>query len=151
MSKVIRIFLNFWRISIYEHIFCYWHFLITSIFKSLYLLKWCPIFDTSPLTQFSKCNNFLWVCWFLGKNLSDLYPPFENSTTRIAILTNYIVTFTNQPWLEYLFCKMDVSVAVSALDNHCNCGNLKFNSVSTWGSSVATKTLLFPIYQEPLN
>ena len=45
------------------------------IFKSLYLLKWCPIFDTSPLTQFSKFNNFLWVCWFFGKNLSDFVPP----------------------------------------------------------------------------
>ena len=39
-----------WRISIQEHIFCYWHFLITSILKSLYFLKWCRIFDTSPLT-----------------------------------------------------------------------------------------------------
>ena len=29
------------------------------------LLKWCPIFDSSPLHQFSKFNNFLWVCWFL--------------------------------------------------------------------------------------
>ena len=38
-----------WRISIQEHIFCYWHFLIISIFKSLYFLKWCPIFDSSPL------------------------------------------------------------------------------------------------------
>ena len=45
--------------------------MITSIFKSLYFLKWCPIFDTSPLTQFSKFNNFLWVCWFLGKNISN--------------------------------------------------------------------------------
>ena len=61
--------------SILEHIFCYWHFLIASIFKSLYLLKWCSIFDTSPLTQFSKFNNFLWVCWFLGKNLSNFVPP----------------------------------------------------------------------------
>ena len=78
MSKIIRIFLNFffhWRISILEHIFFFWHFLITSIFKSLYLLKSCPIFDTSPLTQFSKFNNFLWVCWFLGKNLSNFVPP----------------------------------------------------------------------------
>ena len=33
------------------------------------------IFDTSPLTQFSKFNNFLWVCWFLGKNLSNFGPP----------------------------------------------------------------------------
>ena len=48
--------------------------MITSIFKSLYFLKWCPIFDTSPLTQFSKINNFLWVCWFLAKNLSNFLP-----------------------------------------------------------------------------
>ena len=26
------------------------------------------------LTQFSKFNNFLWVCWFLGKNLSNFVP-----------------------------------------------------------------------------
>ena len=28
-----------------------------------------------PLIQFSKFNNFLWVCWFLGKNLSNFVPP----------------------------------------------------------------------------
>ena len=28
-----------------------------------------------PLTQFSKFNNFLWVCWFLGNNLSNFVPP----------------------------------------------------------------------------
>ena len=33
------------------------------------------LFDTSPLTQFSKFNNFLWVCWFLSKNLSNFLPP----------------------------------------------------------------------------
>jgi hypothetical protein len=38
-----------------------------------------------PLVQFSKFKNFLWVCWFLGKNLSNFVPPFENSTTRNAI------------------------------------------------------------------
>ena len=32
-------------------------------------------FDTSPLIQFSKFNNFLWVCWFLSKNLSNFAPP----------------------------------------------------------------------------
>ena len=49
-----------------------WHFLITSIFELIYFtLKWCPIFDSSLLHQFSKFNNFLWVCWFLGKNLSN--------------------------------------------------------------------------------
>ena len=33
------------------------------------------LFDTSPLTQFSEFNNFLWVCWFWGKNLSNFVPP----------------------------------------------------------------------------
>ena len=50
--------------------------MVTSIFKSLCLVKWCPIFDTSPLTQFSKFNNFLQVCWFLGKNLSNFVNPY---------------------------------------------------------------------------
>jgi hypothetical protein len=56
------------------------HFLLLTYFesinfRSLYFLKWCPICDTSPLTQFSKFNNFFWVCWFLGKNLSNFVPP----------------------------------------------------------------------------
>ena len=29
-----------------------------------------------PLVQFSKLKNFLWVCWFLGKNLSNFRTPF---------------------------------------------------------------------------
>ena len=44
------------------------------------------LFDTSPLTQFWKFNNFLWVCWFLCKNLYNFVPPLENSTTCIAIM-----------------------------------------------------------------
>ena len=43
----------------------------TSIFKTLYFLKWCPIFDDSLLHHFTKYNNFLLVYWFLGKNLSN--------------------------------------------------------------------------------
>ena len=45
-------------------------------------LKWMPNFwRTVAFTQFSKFNNFLWVCWFF----SFLYPLFGNSTTCIAI------------------------------------------------------------------
>ena len=29
----------------------------------------------SPLVQFSKFKNFLWVCWFLCKKLSNFVPP----------------------------------------------------------------------------
>ena len=35
------------------------------------ILKWCPIFDSSPLLQFSKFNGFLCLFWFLAKNLSN--------------------------------------------------------------------------------
>ena len=32
----------------------------------------------SPLVQFSKFKNFLWVCWFWGKNLSNfVYPVWK--------------------------------------------------------------------------
>ena len=32
------------------------------------------LFKSSPLHQFSKFNNFLWICCFLGKNLSNFIP-----------------------------------------------------------------------------
>jgi hypothetical protein len=89
MSKIIWIFHNLFFIEVYQFrsTFFYWHFLVTSILKSLYFLKWCSIFDTSPLHQFSRFNNFLWVCWFFfAKIFPILYPPLENSTTRTTIL-----------------------------------------------------------------
>jgi hypothetical protein len=77
MSKIIGIFLNFFSL---KNINLGTHFLLIAFldninFKSLYFLKWCPIFDTSPFTQFSKFNNFLWVCWFLGKNIFNFVYP----------------------------------------------------------------------------
>ena len=42
-----------------------WHLQITLLSKMM----------PSPLTQFSKFNHFLWVCWFLGRNLSNFVPP----------------------------------------------------------------------------
>ena len=85
MSKIIGIFLIFF--SLKNIIFCYWHFLTTSIFNSLYFLKRCPIFDSVPLNQVSKFNHFLWVCWFSGKNLFNFVSPaWKNSTTGTAIV-----------------------------------------------------------------
>ena len=55
-------------------------FLMTSIFKSLYFPRWRPIFDSSPLLQFSKFNNFIWLIFLI------LYPSLENSSTSIAIV-----------------------------------------------------------------
>ena len=64
------------------------HFLLLTFFDNINfwitLLSKVKIqFWTPPhyITQFSKFNNFPWLCWFLGKNLSNFYPPFENSTT----------------------------------------------------------------------
>ena len=37
-------------------------------------VKFCH-FGTSPLHQFSKFNNLLWICWFICKNLSKFVPP----------------------------------------------------------------------------
>ena len=74
MPKIIEIFLNFCFIEEYKFrstFFCYWHILITLIFKSLYFLKGCSIFDSSPILQFSKFNDFLCVCRFLATNLSN--------------------------------------------------------------------------------
>ena len=33
------------------------------------------LYDTSPLHQFFKFNNFLWTCWFLGKHFSNFVAP----------------------------------------------------------------------------
>ena len=69
--------------------------------------------DSSPLTQFLKFNNFLWVCWFLGKNLSNFVPPAwklnnpyyhtqdKSCISQVhTINTDYIwlVKFSTMPW-----------------------------------------------------
>jgi hypothetical protein len=51
------------------------NFLSQKSSESFSLLKWCPIFDSSPLLQLLKFNTFLWVCQFLDKNLSNFVPP----------------------------------------------------------------------------
>ena len=45
-----------------------------NFFITLFI-KWFPIFDSSQLIQNSKLNNFLGVCWFLCKNISNFVPP----------------------------------------------------------------------------
>ena len=50
-------------------------------FRSTYFV--IDNFDSSPFHQFSKFNNFLWVCWFLGKNLLNFV--FLDLITVIAM------------------------------------------------------------------
>ena len=59
-------------------------FLMKKIYLEIQILA---LFDSSPLHQFSKFNDFLCVCW-LGKKFSNfLLPPLENLTTYITIVT----------------------------------------------------------------
>ena len=73
-SKIIWIFLIFFSLK-NTNSGPHFLLLIKSIFKSLYLKKWCPIFDSSLIILNSKFNHFLWGCWFLCKNLSNFVPP----------------------------------------------------------------------------
>ena len=50
----------------------FWHRKLTLEVKFWHVLA---LFDTSPLTKFSKFNNFVWVCWFWGKNLYNFVAP----------------------------------------------------------------------------
>ena len=62
-------------------------------------------FYISPLVQFSKFKNFLWVCWFLVKNLSNSIPPawkLDNPYCHIhdlfrLLLEVYLATFIAIP------------------------------------------------------
>ena len=85
MSKIIFFFIEEYQ---FRSTFLLLTFFDKINFYIPLLLKWCPIFDSSPLIQNSKFNNFLWVCWCLCKNLSNLIPPLENYTTRTAIMCN---------------------------------------------------------------
>ena len=46
----------------FRRTFCYWYFLTTLNFKTLYFLKWCPIFDDSQQVwkvEIKIMNSFL--------------------------------------------------------------------------------------------
>ena len=81
------------------------------------------LFGTFPLIQFSKFKNFLWVCWFLGKNLSNFVPPawklhnlYCHTFHAYWFLYNlcwkkskinfkcYSPLFQGQPWLYCVWC-----------------------------------------------
>ena len=71
----------------------FWYRKLTLKFKRLGDFA---LFDTFPLIQFSKFNNFLWVCWFLGKNRSNFVPPVWN----LHISYCHSVDCTWHAWLD---------------------------------------------------
>jgi hypothetical protein len=83
-SKMIQNFLIFFFIKEYEF--------RSTFFELLYFLKWCPCFDSSPLIQFSKFNNFIWLqlifsqkpfqfCFPLLKTPQPVLPYWATRTT----------------------------------------------------------------------
>ena len=78
MSKIIRIFLIFSFIEEYQ---LRYTFFVFDIFWSHQFLNnfifWNDVQFLTPLhnNPILKFNDFLWVCWFLGKNLSYFVPP----------------------------------------------------------------------------
>ena len=79
-SKIIRIFLIFFFIEEYKFRST---FLDKINFSTTLLLKWCPIFDSSPLIQ-NSIISFGYVDSY-AKIFLILYPPLANSTNHIAI------------------------------------------------------------------
>jgi hypothetical protein len=66
--------------SITKNVLLNWYFLMKKKLRKIRMIfdikidfesQILALFDSSPLIQNSKFNNFFWVCWFLGKHLSN--------------------------------------------------------------------------------
>ena len=68
--------------SVYEDVFCYWHFLILS------WKKWCPIFDDH--LNVNGRQSFFFLNQFLSKNLLAVDPGPQNSSTEVTLLYIHI-------------------------------------------------------------
>ena len=82
-----------------EDIFCYWHFLITLIFKALYFQKWWPIFES----YFNSQNSiFLFDCsWFLAKILA----PWKLHNQYCYITIAYLNPPVSKTWFSLILIK----------------------------------------------
>ena len=59
------------------------------------------LFDSSPLIQNSRFNNFLWVCWFLCKNISNFVSPvwkLHNPYCHTVLIYIYCAFFNLPDW-----------------------------------------------------
>ena len=73
--------------GLFEQNFCYWYF---NHLPNIWQL------------------DFLWACWFLSKNISNLVPPLENSTTHTTI-NAYAQLFKNQNEL-WMYLKSSILI-----------------------------------------
>ena len=112
-STVVKWGYRIWRIGVMascQKVPIYYvknHLNLSEIFKSLYFLKWCPIFDSSPLLQISKFNNFIWLklifsqkpFWFCIpplKTPQPVLPYYCVFSSRSQLLQFYTYKYTNK-------------------------------------------------------
>ena len=81
-----------WRMRIQEHIFCYWHFLITSIFESLYFLK---VMLNFKITSMQVGNSY-----YTDEMYTKLHSIMSNLTKHLVTLTMTGYKCRNWPKLK---------------------------------------------------
>ena len=70
----------------------FWHGKLTLKVKFWHFLK--PPHYTNSQNSIIVCG--MWVCWFLGKNLSNFVPPLENSATHTTL---YFIAHSKLEWV----------------------------------------------------
>ena len=103
----------------------------------------------SPLVQFSKFNNFLWVCWFLCKNLSSfVYPVWKLHNPychNVHCLTMFSL-FPRQSWPAR--CQNNKNAKKTGISN-LRSDNLQYNTLVRWvdgTNNSSTKRLMFQAF-----
>ena len=104
------------------------------MFKPLHFLKSCPIFDKLVLPRFSKYNGFLWVPWFLAKNLAFQDPPSLKFRTDV----NYVLMLNCEFWTFQLDSVDFAEVNAQEFNYHCDKHFPKKAIVGTYSASART-------------
>lgn len=88
----------------------------------------------------------IWVCWFLGKSLSNFVSPLENSTTRIAIFN--IESIIILPFL-YDYCNIDTAKNALEKKNILHCKGRIKTSATIFFSFVLHSEWKRPLHKRP--
>ena len=95
------------------------------------------LFDSSPLIQNSKFNNFLWACWFLGKNLSNLVSlVWKLHNLHCHNERSWIILLEESRWSQNSFTVKKVNFARTLKDAKLICSIISF-----WRNQMNTEFL----------
>ena len=92
------------------------------IFKKLYLVKMCPIFDSSPPVFGARYQSFLRVCWFLHKGVPYFGYPSENLSNPTDISIYSCMMYWTR-WITFYFlgssaCCLQIATRLDMTDDH---------------------------------